>query len=178
MDLKSDWAAGSGDGFALVETNGACPKHADRPRLGTCSRCGSFVCIVCCPQFAEAPTEPCEACGALLAAVAAPRGRRNSLNAAGGSALLFSGGVFLADVSATPVIAVLFAVVPAVLGLLVLVTRIRQFAYAFAVIGGAIALLHLPSLFLTGVFLSLALASYRLADQSVEAPPEPSSGEP
>ncbi len=157
------------DDFATVETNGACPKHADRPRLGTCSRCGNFICIVCCPEFAEHPTAPCELCRALLVASGAPRGRRNSLNASGGCALLVSGGVFLTHFPRDTGLALLLAVVPAVLGVLVLVTRARQFAYAFAVVGGAIALLHLPSLFLAGVFLSLSLASYRLAVQSVEA---------
>jgi len=39
-----------------------CPKHPDFPRAGTCSRCGSFICVRCEPDLATTASPLCVDC--------------------------------------------------------------------------------------------------------------------
>ena len=41
-----------------------CPLHPNRPLAGTCSRCGTFICISCVPDLATASHPLCQACHA------------------------------------------------------------------------------------------------------------------
>jgi len=40
----------------------ACPKHPDFPRVGTCSRCGAFICVRCEPDMATTNQPRCGDC--------------------------------------------------------------------------------------------------------------------
>ena len=66
-----------------------CHDHPDRPTVGTCSRCGTFVCVSCAPDFAFAPQRPCLKCEATLAVSEAPLRSRRTLRAAGASGVLY-----------------------------------------------------------------------------------------
>jgi hypothetical protein len=39
-----------------------CPRHPDFPLVGTCSRCGSFICVRCAPELATSSSSVCGDC--------------------------------------------------------------------------------------------------------------------
>lgn len=159
------------DGFATIEANGPCPLHPARPRLGTCSRCGAFICIECCPDLASDVKQPCAKCRQLLKVADAPRGRRAAYNAACGAALFFGISVLALD-SKNIGVALVLAALPVALGVLALVTRWSALLYAYSAVGSLVALLHLPSPTRVLLLLSFALAPLPLLRESRGEPPD------
>jgi len=147
-----------------------CPKHPDRPLIGTCSRCGTYVCIVCAPELATHPEDPCEPCKAIIKVQDAPRARAAMLNAAGIGGVLY-GLTFFGLLAASltdareQAVAGVIAAVPLILGAVMWFTKLRPVGYVLTVVEGVLALLIFPSR-ATLIFLVFAVFTWRMTARS------------
>jgi hypothetical protein len=139
-----------------------CEKHPARPLIGTRSRCGAFVCVVCCPKVP--PTSK----SAGVDVQRRGRGRQVVRGAFGVLALTFTSPVEQTGAE------VIFAL-PAPLGLTMLLTRARAWGTASPSSRECLALLTLP-LRIAVLFALFAAFTWQMTTRSKEPASSVSSG--
>ncbi len=146
----------SADPPSTSSSSVACPQHADRPVIGTCARCGTFVCILCAPSFASDETLPCARCVEAEGKREAQQRSNRTIRAVGGLAIAYgvlAGG--LAFFSSGP-LAALFALPLFGLGALTLITAWRWVGYPIFVC----QVLTVP--FVGGIMLKVLMGAWAL----------------
>ncbi|MFL5318107.1 MAG: hypothetical protein ACJ790_00525 [Myxococcaceae bacterium] len=160
-----------------------CPKHPDRPTIGTCERCGNFICVVCAPEFAWAPDRPCLSCEHVMDRTEAPSRIQRSLFAAGVIGVLEGALVLLATFTASLGVGLVFSFPLFVFGGLMMIFRKNWIAYTLAVFQLFEApLLGWPSIrwivvcLLPDVFvLAMVQDAARISEKALEATRSPSA---
>lgn len=111
-----------------------CEAHRDRPVIGTCPRCGKYICVVCAPDVAWAPEKPCRTCEAILDRLDAPSRVNRSYFASGVVALASVFALLLATYFAGVFVGgLVFGVPVALLAIVVMIIRRPWAGYVLSV---------------------------------------------